>query len=444
MTSATAFQRQEKPLKPNFGTLDPRQPAWTWSEESLRQWQLLRLNEMLESILPRNRFYAEKLGLQRLQLKTLDELHSLPFTTKLELVQSQNEHGTSDHHTFDTNDYCRVHRTSGMRGEPLVVMDTADDWQWWADTWQHVLSAADVTSHDRVFMAFSFGPFIGFWSAYEAFVQRGARLIPGGGLSTLARLEFMKQTRPTLIACTPSYAMQLAQVASENHFPLRELGVRHLIVAGEPGGSIESVRDCIQTAWGARVIDHSGATEVGPWGFGWPDGHGLHVIESSFIAELIDPVNLGPSHQDGLKELVLTSIGRWGAPVLRYRTGDLVRARESTNPDCNFLWLEGGIIGRADDMVVVRGVNIFPSSIDAVLRRFPDVAEYRVTVVRKGQLDELILELEASPETTQSVVQQLDIAIGLRIVAKTVPSGHLPRCEGKGNRWIDARTRDAE
>jgi phenylacetate-CoA ligase len=415
---------------------EPR-TCWRWDEEQLRKWQLAQLNEQLAAILPSNRFYRRKFGTASLRLGTLDALTELPLTCKQELVDAQAQHGVSDHHSFSADRYCRIHRTSGTSGNPLLVMDTRSDWGWWADTWQHVLTAAEVQASDRVFMAFSFGPFIGFWSAYEACVERGACLIPGGGLSTIARLEFMRQTTPTIVACTPSYALQMAEVAAGCGFPLAQLPVRRLIVAGEPGGSIASVRARIEELWQAEVVDHCGATEIGPWGFGWPTGGGVHVIESSFIAELLPLA--APASDSDLRELVLTSLGRWGAPVFRYRTGDLVRAERPQAGACRFLWLRDGIIGRADDMLVVRGVNIFPSSIEAVVRRFPEISEYRVTIRRRGELDELALEIEAAAETAAALSRQLDIAVGLRIAAQAVPPGTLPRSEGKSKRWVDLR-----
>lgn len=422
---------------------EPR-TCWRWDEQQLRDWQLAQLNEQLAAILPTNKFYQRKFGAGQLQLQSLEDLAALPLTCKQELVEAQARHGVSDHHTYAADRYCRIHRTSGTSGSPLLVMDTSRDWQWWADTWQHVLSSAEIGSCDRVFMAFSFGPFIGFWSAYEACVERGACLIPGGGLSTIARLEFMRQTAPSVVACTPSYALQMAEVAASSGFPLKELPVRRLIVAGEPGGSIASVRGRIEELWSAEVVDHCGATEIGPWGFGWPSGGGIHVIETSFIAELLPAGNpSGQSSQSDLRELVLTSLGRWGAPVFRYRTGDLVRAERPSSGACRFLWLRDGIIGRADDMLVVRGVNIFPSSIEAVVRRFPQIAEYRVTVRRRGQLDELALEVESSPEIAAALSRQLDVAVGLRIEAQAVASGTLPRFEGKSKRWIDLRNRES-
>lgn len=424
-------------MRSSSNSFDSDPPSsWQWTDQARQAWQLARLNELLAEILPANLFYRDKFGSQRLQLGGLDELSQLPLTSKSELVASQTLHGLSQHHTYSPEKYKRVHRTSGTHGAPLIILDTAQDWQWWSDAWQHVLYAGKVISADRVFMAFSFGPFIGFWSAYEACVQRGAQLIPGGGLSTLARLDFMRQTEPTVIACTPSYALQMADVARQHGIAIAELPVRRLLVAGEPGGSIPACRQRIEQSWQAQVIDHCGATEIGPWGFGLPDGQGVYVIESSFIAELLPVAELPNSP---LRELVLTSLGRAGSPVIRYRTGDLVDASYPTTGSCRFLHLKGGIIGRADDMVIVRGVNIFPSSIAAVVERFPSIAEYRVIVERRGQLDDLKLEVEADEATARQVVQQLDIAIGLRVDIQAVPAGTLPRSDGKARRWVDKR-----
>lgn len=424
---------------------NPTRPAsdcWTWDAIRLQQFQLELLNEQLQATLPSNAFYREKFGATQLKLESLEELRHLPFTTKQELVESQRKYGLSQHHTYASQRYTRLHRTSGTAGEPLMIMDTPTDWQWWANCWQHVLEAAEVTSSDRLFMAFSFGPFIGFWSAYEACVKLGCRFIPGGGLSSVARLEFMRQTQPSVLACTPSYALQLAETAAATGFDLHKLPLRCLIVAGEPGGSIPSVRDRIEQYWNAQVVDHCGATEIGPWGFGWPDSCGIHIIESSFIAELL-PTPCEPGQSETpvgvLSELVLTSLGRWGSPVFRYRTGDIVRAQRPQSGRCRFLWLQDGIVGRADDMVIVRGVNIFPSSIEAVVRRFPEIGEYRVIIGRRGQLDDLRLEIEASAETASALAFAFDIQIGLRIEVQSVDPSSLPRSEGKSKRWVDLR-----
>ncbi len=410
--------------------------AWQWEEKRIQLWQLQQLNQQLAQILPANSFYQHKLGCSHLQLECLSELADLPFTTKAELVASADSspNGISGHHTYPLSQYSRAHRTSGTTGKPLLILDTADDWRWWSSTWQHVLEAGEISAQDRIFMAFSFGPFVGFWSAHQACVDRGAMVIPGGGLSSVARLEFLLQSQATVMCCTPSYALHLADVAEQERFPLDQLHLRKLIVAGEAGGSIPAVRSLIEGRWQAQVIDHSGATEIGPWGFGWPQRPGLHVIETSFIAELIPSAT-----NDGLSELVLTSLGRLGAPVMRYRTGDMVRAERPSQGACRFLWLPAGVVGRADNMLTVRGVNIFPSSIESLIREYPGVAEYRVLVSRQNQLDQLELEIEADEQTQKDIQKQLASRLGLRIDVNCVPANSLPRSEGKSQRWHDSR-----
>ena len=331
----------------------------------------------------------------KLPLTTLEQVAELPFTYKAELVEHSGD-DVAANLTYGLKDYVRFHRTSGTQGRPMVVLDTQRDWQWWIDTWQYVLDAAQISEEDRVFMAFSFGPFIGFWSANDAIAQRGAMVIPAGGLSSAARLELLQTSRATALCCTPTYALRLAEVAQENQIDVSSTEIKKVIVAGEPGGSVSSVRDRIQAAWDAEVVDHSGATEVGPWGFGTRDTGGLHIIESEFLPEFFALETGEPAKAGELSELVLTTLARAGAPLIRYRTGDLVRPKWEHGAECGFVLLEGGVLGRADDMLVIRGVNIFPSSLEQILRGFPEIVEYRITAQKQGEMDALSVEVEGS------------------------------------------------
>lgn len=418
-------------------TRQQRQSFQHIDRDALARHQLQRLNALLDSILPQNRFYGEKLAGCRLPIEDPGALGELPLTTKEELVVSAEQDGCAANRTFPLDAYARFHQTSGTRGRPLVVLDTADDWRWWIECWQHVLDAADVGPEDRAMLAFSFGPFIGFWSAHDALVARGAMVIPGGGMSTPARLHLIETSGATALFCTPSYALRMAEVAGEEGVDLASSPVRCIVVAGEPGGSLPAVRAAIERAWDATVIDHAGATEVGAWGYGDADGRGLVVNESEFIAELLEVDSDRPAAPDQLAELVLTTLGRAGSPVIRYRTGDLVRPRV---PDCGFLLLEGGILGRSDDMLVIRGVNIFPSSIDEILRGFPEVAEYRMIASRANQLDQIAVEVETRTGDARPIAKQLELRLGLRVEVCSVPVGSLPRFEGKGGRFVDERT----
>ena len=407
--------------------------------EALAAHQVQRLNQVFQNILPANRFYATKFSGLVTQIKSLDDLETLPFTFKEELVEQAIESKFSANLTWPPEKYSRLHRTSGTRGRPLIVLDTTDDWDWWMNCWEYVLDAANLHSDDRVLMAFSFGPFIGFWSAYDAVIQRGALCAPAGGLSTLARIDLLNTIEATAIFCTPSYALHMAEIAADNQIKLAESTVQKIVVAGEPGGSIPAIRDRIENAWQAKVVDHSGASEIGAWGFADPEGRGIYVNEAEFIAEFFSLDSGEPASDGQLSELVLTALGRYGRPIIRYRTGDLVRPTWNDDQACSFVMLEGGVLGRVDDMMIVRGVNIFPSSVEQILRGFPEIIEYRMTALKQGEMDTLKVEIEDRLDNATRVEKELQLKIGLRIDVETVPIGSLPRFELKGQRFVDQR-----
>ncbi len=432
-------------------TYDERRRLESLDQEALERRQLDRLNRLLKEILPQNQFYAEKLAVlsaERLQdpagpIRSLDEFAELPFTFKDELQNSRQQGNLAANLTYPVERYTRLHQTSGTRGRPMIVHDTPDDWAWWIDCWQFVLDAADLAAGDRVLMAFSFGPFVGFWSAFDAAIARGCLVVPGGGMNTLARLELLRTARVTAVFCTPSYALHMAETAAEHQIDVGELEVRQLILAGEPGGSVPAIRARIESAWKACVLDHSGATEVGPWGYGDLRGGGLHVNEYDFIAEFLS-VETGTAASEGdLSELVLTNLGRTGSPIIRYRTNDLVRPSWQQAGDNRFVFLEGGVLSRADDMMVIRGVNVFPSSVEQILRSFPEVIEYRMTARKLGEMDHLVVEIEDRLDNPVRVADELRLRLGLKVEVTTVAVGSLPRVEGKGKRFVDERCKPA-
>ena len=417
-----------------------RRQSEALDRSSLEAQQLSRLNELLARILPANEFYARKLAGGQFPLQSLEQLHELPFTTKEELVVDGTTQCASANLTWPLERYVRFHQTSGTHGRPLAVYDTREDWQWWIDCWHYVLDAAEITAADRAMLAFSFGPFIGFWSAHDALVDRGALVIPGGGMNSRARLDLIERTEATALFCTPTAALHLVEVAEEEKINLARLAVRKMVVAGEPGGSIPSVRQRIEAAWHAEVIDHAGASEVGPWGYADAQRRGVHVLETEFIAEFIS-VETGRAATAGeLSQLVLTSLGRAGLPVIRYRTGDLVRPTWDGAGPNRFVLLDGGVLGRADDMMIIRGVNIFPTAIEQILHSFPEVVEYRLTAQKRGAMDELSIEVEDHLQQPARIAEELYLKLGLKIEVSLAPPLSLPRFEGKGRRFIDKRS----
>jgi phenylacetate-CoA ligase len=409
-----------------------------------------RLKELLTAIHGRHAFYTRKLDEANVRFESLQfpaDLESLPLTTKGELVADQQAHppwGTGLTEPLDR--YTRYNQTSSTTGDPLRWLDTNESWQWMLECWKAVYRAAGVTATDRIFFPFSFGPFLGFWTAFEAGCQIGAHCIPAGGMSSQARLAMIDALAPTVVCCTPTYALRLVEVAAEvrkGKPDLSESSVRVLIVAGEPGGSIPATRGRIEKAWGARVIDHYGLTEVGPVAVEcWEAPGHLHVNECEYIAEVLDPRSLRPAPDGEQGELVLTNLGRTASPVIRYRTGDIVVRR--TDPcKCGrtLAWLEGGILARADDMVNVKGVNVYPGAIEDVLRRFDDIVEYRATITTGDTLRSLSLEVELMPHARGAAVPAMVAAalrevLALNVPVRVVEPGALPRFEMKARRFV--------
>jgi len=382
-------------------------------------------------VLATNEFWRPRLE----DVRGWDGFERLPLTTKADLLADQAAHppfGTNL--TYPIDRYVRMHQTSGSSGDrPLRWLDTAESWDWWTRVWaDHVYPAAGVSAGDRVFFAFSFGPFIGFWSAFAGAQRLGAMCISGGAMTSEQRLRNMLDLDATALLCTPTYALRLADVAKELGLDLAHAGIRRTVHAGEPGGSIPATRAAIEAAYGARAFDHTGMTELGPTGFSCSQRDGIHVVESEFIFEVLD--EHGRPRDEG--ELVATNLGRWGSPLIRYRTGDRVKvSREPCSCGSPFMKLLGGIRGRVDDMFTVRGVNLYPSQVEDIVRRHAEVVEFVIEHRRVRQMDEVALLLEASPGySTERLAADLRQALGVRLECRIVEPGTLPRSELKAKR----------
>ena len=418
----------------------------TMPREKLQDLQFEKLRGLLAQLIGRNRFYMRKwkeAGVSPGDLQSLSDFRKLPFTCKSELVRAQEEappFGTNT--TFPESFYARFHQTSGTTGVPLRVVDTPDSWEWWGTCWGYVLKGAGVTAADRVFLPFSFGPFIGFWATVEGARQLGAMMIPGGGWDSLQRLEMMRDLGATVVCCTPTYALRLAEIAAKEKFDLRWIPVRALIHAGEPGANIAQTKARIEAAWGAKCFDHAGASEVGAHSFECElQPGGIHVIESEFIAEVLDPQNGKEVQQGETGELVITNLGRPGFPVIRYRTGDLVRLNLSPcGCGRTFARFDGGLLGRSDDMVTIRGVNVYPTAIENVIRQFASVNEFQVTVRMVNEMQELEVQIEVvsgnDPENVRTRVElAIYHALSLRPTVKVAGPGTLAHFEMKARRF---------
>ena len=389
--------------------------------------QLGKLRAGLTQVLATNAFWRDRLS----GVSSWGDFERLPMTTKSEILADQAAHppfGSNLTHPLER--YVRLHQTSGSSGDqPLRWLDTVESWEWWERIWaEHVYRAAGVSVDDRVFFAFSFGPFIGFWSAFGGAQRLGAMCVSGGAMTTEQRVRNMLDLGATVLMCTPTYALRLADVASEIGVNLSAGSVRTTIHAGEPGASIPATRAAIEAAYSTVSYDHTGMTELGPTGHSCSQRDGVHLIESEFIFEVAD---------DG--ELIASNLGRWGMPLFRYRTGDRVTvSREACSCGSPFLKMVGGIRGRVDDMFTVRGVNLYPSQIEDIVRRHPEVTEFVIEHRRERRMDEVTLLVESARATfaADRLEAELRQALGVRLECRVVAPGTLPKAELKSRRLV--------
>ena len=448
----TATARSTHP--PVVALRDPTRPAEHDAGfpalDQIQQLQLRKLRTLFESILPANPFYSRKLDAiaPAAALGGIEAYaRTIPTTTRQDLAWDRlanPPYGTDL--TFPLETYVRCHQTSGSTSVPMRWLDTVESWSHIVDNWVQILDAAGVTRRDRFFFAFSFGPFLGFWSALEAVQRLGCFSFPGGSMSSLARLQAILDNGITVLCCTPTYAQHLGEVAQASGVDLARSRLRLLVVAGEAGGSIPATRTRIERLWpGAIVFDHHGMTEVGPVTYQCPARPGsLHVLESAYLPEVIDTRSEQPVAGGETGELVLTTLDRLGSPLLRYRTGDLVQPRRRSVCACgrHDLALDGGILGRSDDMVVVRGVNVYPSLVEEIVRAYSEVTEYRVHLDCRFAMPELSLEVETAANTPglESLQPRLErsfqSALNLRVPVRLAPAGSLPRFGMKSQRWV--------
>jgi phenylacetate-CoA ligase len=419
----------------------------------IEELQSERLRLLLNEIRGANPFWREKFaaaGVDPAQVRSLDDL---PLTTKAELVEDHHRHQPyGSNLTYGRDAYSRMHQTSGTTGTPLRWLDTPASWDWLMGCWAQIYRIVGLRPDDRLAFPFSFGPFIGFWAAFDGAARLGNLCLAGGGMSSLARLRLILDNEATVVCCTPTYALRLAEVAAAEGVDLVASPVRALVVAGEPGGGIAATRQRIESAWGARLFDHWGMTELGSLAVECVENPGgLHLLETECIAEVLDPDTLQPIAAGVEGELVVTNLGRLGSPLIRYRTGDRVRVDANPCP-CGraLLRLEGGILGRTDDMVAIRGNNVYPSSLEAILREFAEIAEYRIEVRTERAMQHLTIRVEptepvaADAEQQAALLQRVAQAIKdrLNFQADVVAAacGSLPRFELKGRRFVRVKS----
>jgi phenylacetate-CoA ligase len=371
-------------------------------------------------------------------------LRALPFTRKDELLADQAEvppYGTNL--TYPLERYTHLHLTSGTMGEQLRVPQTAEDWGASRRCFANVLRTAGISPADRVALPFPFGPYLQFWAAAAGVEEVGALALPLGGLDGRERLRAIAEFGATAIVCTPTYALGLIDVAVEWGLEHAFASVAAVICQGEPGASIPAARARIEEAWGARVYDHAGSTEVGVFSYPCAAGGGLHVNERDFLCEVLDP-HTGEEVAVGAQgELVLTALARRGYPAIRFRSGDVVELGGECPGGHADVWLPNGIVGRTDDMVVIGGTNVFPSAIEQALREAGVLGGYRIRFpTEPTERDEVRVLVETTdPGVVRAIEERVFARLALRVRVVPVTPGILAAPRAKARRVEGARRR---
>ncbi len=437
-------------------------PYWnpkteTLDRERLGALQLAKLRIQCEWAAARSpwyrRMFAEE-GFDPASLRSLDDLPRLRPLTRDEWMDSQLAHPPyGELPTIGGDGAIRVHTTSGTTGRvALRAFDSRKDWAWIAEMWAYAIWGCGVRPTDTAYIAFGYGSFIGFWGLHYALEKVGVLNVPGGAQSTEARVRQIVDFGATVVASTPTYALRLAQEADQLGLDLRRSAVTRLILSGEPAGSIPQTKALIEEQWGAKAFDTAGMTEIGTI-MVFECEHqpgGTHIIEDHLIEEVIDPVSLEPVGYGEPGERVVTSFGRGSIPLLRYRTSDLVCRVPASRCSCGrgFDIYEGGILGRVDDMKVVRGTNVYPRAIEAIVREFVEVDEFQTVITRDGIRDEITLRVELKPDwsadrwdsLSDTLHRRLALAHeGLNFRVERAREGELPRFELKAKRTVDRR-----
>lgn len=430
----------------------------TLPRERLQELQLRKFRRIFKWAHENSKFYRtlyHKAGIVPEDIKMFEDIRNVPKVEKAMIQKNQGKEPFpyGDALCVPLSEVTEYHQTSGTTGVPVYQPDTWQDWEWWSECWCYILFAHGYRDTDRVFIPFGYNVFVAFWTGHYGAEKLGCEVIPGGVLNTEARILKIQELKATAMMATPTYVLGMADVARRKLSlnPAKDLHIQKITCAGEPGASIPSTKRRIEEAWGAKVYDHVGATEVGAWAYECQAQKGLHINEVFFLAELEDP-ETGEiiEEPDKTGNLVITAFDRMAQPCIRFDTKDITAWLEDTC-ECGRTFRKcRGIVGRADDITKVKGVLLAPSAIEGVVRSFPELGdEFEVLVTKEGDLDNITLRVEVNPgsegETDRiraKLIDQLRLKTNLGYNLEFRPYGSLPRHDVKAKRFRDLRKTD--
>jgi len=432
----------------------------TLPDEKLQKLQLKKFQSIFSWAYEHSKFHHKlysDAGIEPGDIRTFEDIRKVPKVDKsmMRAIQGREPYPYGDILCVPLEKVTEYHQTSGTTGQPVYQPDTWQDWEWFAEAWAYILYAQGYRDYDRVFLPFGYNIFIAFWGAHYGAEKLGCEVIPGGVLNTEARILKMQELRATAFMATPTYVLGMADVARRKLGidPAKDLQIRRITVAGESGGSIPTTKKRMEEAWGAKVYDHIGATEIGAWSYECEAQCGLHVNEAFHLIEIED-IDTGTSITEPGKSgsMVITTFDRLAQPCIRFDSKDVIEWSAIEKCECGrtFRLIRGGVMGRADDITKVKGVLLAPAAIEEVVRAVPQLGdEYEVVVTKKGDIDDITLKVELLPKCKadinairETLTWELRTKTNLRYNLEFHDYGTLPRYEVKAKRFKDLRKGD--
>ena len=424
----------------------------TMPREKRESLQLERFKERMTYVYDQSPMYKKKYdqaGIKPSDIKTLSDISRVPFTVKEELLESQKRKPPwGDFMCVPPEDGVRVFQTTGTTGTPLKVMLNKKDWfEYYYEQFMYFMNAYGIKRSDILYVPFGYGLYIAWWGFQAALEQAGVMIVPGGAQSSKDRVKNIFEWGATVICGTPTYLLHLGEVAEKMGISLADSRVAIAVVAGEPGANVMSTKKIIEDTYGAKCYDDIGSSEITNFGFECIYQKGTHMNENMLYAECLDPDTLEPVKDGEVGELVLSNLCTETMPLIRYRLKDLVKFnREPCECGRSLLRLDGGILGRSDDMFQYGGVNVFPSAIENLIRKVDNFSnEYQIIVPQKDSKERITIRLEpvsdrVSPNEMKNTVERFIEDFKYRVTftpaVEIVEIGGLPRFEGKARRLI--------
>lgn len=427
-------------------------PVETWSRDRIEEFQLDALKSQLARVEAKSAYYRksfEQADFTARDFKSFEDLRRLPITRKADYVaglQADPPFGTM--RAVELNEAVRVHFSSGTTGRPSPVLWSKRDIERWADLYARYLYAQGLRAGDVFQCMFNYSWFVGGLGATLAAQHIGALVIPGGSVDTKRQIETIKEYGTKCVIGTPSFMAHVAEAAEEMGFDLPGSTVSMVCVGGEPGASIPGTRERLERMWGAKMFDCYGALECQPIGWDTALQLGPQIAEDFIYVEILDPDTLEPVEDGQRGVLVLTHLDKEACPLVRWWTGDVVVRDRTPTPDGRtHARLIGGVLGRADDMLIVRGVNLFPSAVEDIVRAFPGTTNEYVLVIddsvkdpKSGFLTGVKLRVERTDDAPEDLGEKLSYRLRerlqVRFVVEVLPAGSLPRTVHKAKRVI--------